>query len=82
MPVNRHVIEQALPVRQVAAGQAADDEDEGGNSRKNMQSVQSGKDIEERAVRICGEIESLCRKLAPSERLPRDKGHTESQGGR
>src|ERR1700738_3664346 len=82
MPVNRHVIEQALPVRQVAASQASDDEDEGGNSRKNMQSVQSGKDIEERAVRICGEIESLGRKLAPSETLPCDEGHPKPQGGR
>ena len=73
MPVNRHVIEQALSVSQVAAGQASDNENEGGNSGKNMQSMQSGKHIEEGAVGICSEIESLRGKLTPSQILSGDK---------
>ena len=42
MPVNRHVIEQALSVSQVAAGQASDNENEGGNSGKNGAAFHGG----------------------------------------
>src|SRR5215469_16541339 len=79
MPVMGSCVHRAPAKRQHRLTKLVDDALQAAQASEYMQRVHGGQDIEERAVWVGGEIETLGSELEPGHALPDNKDQTEAQ---
>jgi hypothetical protein len=80
MPVDGGVVEKAAANGRTRCDQAGSEINEGENTRKSVENMDEGKDVEERTVGIAGEIQALGAELLPGKILADTKGQAERKG--